>query len=96
MTKKIGREYSLLHNCDMMYSQIVHKNMIALQMLQIYESECLFMFEVLLGYLSDISDFINYIIDYIRDIVFMAQGKEEVTDTPSDEEKLQSQSLYNN
>ncbi len=54
------------------------------------------MFEVLLGYLADISDFIQFIIDYIKDIVFMAQGKAEVTSTPSDEEKLQQQSIYNN
>ena len=54
------------------------------------------MFEVLLGYLADISDFIQFIIDYIKDIVFMAQGKDEVTSTPSDEEKLQQQSIYNN
>ncbi|MBR3954924.1 MAG: hypothetical protein IKJ63_05590 [Clostridia bacterium] len=53
------------------------------------------MFEVLLGYLSEISDFINYIIDAIKAIVFTAQGKEEPTAAPSDEKKLQSQSLYN-
>jgi|GEM_PF-1692622 len=53
------------------------------------------MFEVLLGYLSEISEFINYIIDAIKSIVFAAQGKEEPTSAQDDEALLQSKSLYN-
>ena len=52
------------------------------------------MFEVLLGYLAEISDFINYMIDYIKSIVLMAQGKEEPTSAQDDEALLQSKSLY--
>ncbi len=54
------------------------------------------MFEVLLGYLSEISDFINYIMEAIRSIVFVAQGKEDPTEAQSDEALLQSKSLYSN
>lgn len=52
------------------------------------------MFEVLLGYITDIGDLLNYIIDAIQSLF---SGKDEIKEpeVPSDEEKLQAASLFN-
>ncbi len=54
------------------------------------------MFEVFLGYITDIADFINSIIDTIKGLVASLTGKEQETTTiQSDEDALLAKSMYN-
>ena len=52
------------------------------------------MFEVLLGYITDIGDLINHIIDAIQSL-FGNDDETKEPEVPSDEEKLQAASLFN-
>lgn len=55
------------------------------------------MLEVLLGYITGISDMINYIIDAIQSIVSSARGESSENTTAAvqdDEAVLRSRSLY--